>query len=332
MQTNTEAVDFMNALVSNMDMGIITYDMEGYITLINGKAIEYLDIKGRLSGLIDTKVVSHFDIPDLTQYIELGINKSRKDFQLTNISYNDKFLNISGKKLLAGMLLSITDITENVLAKDEATQSLLLGQEMERRRLAKEIHDGVGPNMSTLKLQIDAVKRNAESQKIIQDLEEINLAISSIATDIRQISHDLMPSSLIDFGAVTALSNFAKKISESSDIEVHYQSNIEDDQLSKEYGLNIYRIVQELVNNALKYSQCKNIEISLRKDKEGINILVQDDGIGMDIQDVNFGIGLHNIKTRIESLHGNIDIESKKGSGVTAYIDLPLETVEGSLN
>lgn len=332
MKTNTEAIQFMNALVSNMDIGVITYDMEGFITLINSKAIEYLGIPGRVNNLIDTPVLLHFEIPALNSQIQSCLNKSRKNFHLTDINYNEKYLIIDGKKLVDGMLLSITDITENVLARDEATQSLLLGQEIERRRLAKEIHDGVGPNMSTIKLQIDAVKRKAVSEKVISGLEEINEAISAIATDIRQISHDLMPSSLIDFGVVTALSNFAKKISESSEIEVHYQSNIEDGNLSKEYELNIYRIVQELVNNSLKYSQCKSIEISLRKDKEGIFLLVQDDGIGMDVGKASTGIGLHNINTRIESLHGTLDIDSQMGGGVTAHVGLPIIPLEINLN
>ena len=324
MQTNTEAILFLNALVSNMDIGVISYDMQGYITLINGKATDYLGVSEKTNKLIDTEVLSHFDIPELSKQINLCLSKSRRKFHLANVYYNDRYLIIDGKKLLDGMLLSISDITKNVLAKDEATQSLLLGQEMERRRLAKEIHDGVGPNMSTLKLQIDAIKRKAESDKIVSGLEEINNSISSIASDIRQISHDLMPSSLIDFGVVTALSNFSKRISESSDIEVHYQSNIKDGHLTKEYELNIYRIVQELVNNALKYSQCKNIEISLRKDGANINILVQDDGIGMDTSNTSEGIGLYNIKTRVDSLHGDVDIDSQLGGGVTAHIGLPI--------
>lgn len=330
MQTNTEAILFLNALVSNMDIGVIAYDIEGFITLINGKATEYLGISKKTTNIIDTPILSQFDIPELSHHIESCLTKSRNNFHLPSVFYNERYLIIHGKKLLDGMLLSITDITENVLSKDQATQSLLLGQEMERRRLAREIHDGVGPNMSTLKLQIDAVKRKAISDKVIVGLEEINLAISSIASDIRQISHDLMPSSLIDFGVVTALSNYSKRISDSSDIEVHNQSNIQDGYLTKEYELNIFRIVQELVNNALKYSQCKNIEISLRKDTANINILVQDDGIGMNSSESTEGIGLQNIKTRVESLHGDIDINSQLGNGVTVHIGLPIPTLETS--
>lgn len=323
MKTNTEAILFLNTLVSNMGIGVLSFDMEGYVTLVNGKALEYLGIAKRVNNIIDTKVISHINIPELSSEVKTCLTRSREDFHLTNIIYNNRHLIINGKKLLDGMLLSISDITENVIAKDEATQSLLLGQEMERRRLAKEIHDGVGPNMSTLKLQIDAVIKKAESEQIVSKLEEVNRAISSIATDIRQISHDLMPSSLIDFGVITALANFATKITDSSEIEVHYQSNIKDGQLSKEYELNIFRIVQELVNNALKYSQCKNIDISLRLDESKIAILVQDDGVGMDIDNITNGIGLQNIKSRVESLHGEIEIDSQKGVGTTFHISLP---------
>ncbi len=323
METNTEAILFLNALVSNMDIGVISYDMEGYVTLINGKAVEFLGINEKANKLIDKEVLTLLEIPELLKEVKSGISKSRRNFHITDVLYNERHLIIDGKKMLDGMLLSITDITENVLAKDEATQSLLLGQEMERRRLAKEIHDGVGPHMSALKLQIDAIKRKAKSETLISGLEEINEAISDIASDIRQISHDLMPSSLIDFGVVTALSNFSQKISNASEIEVHFQANITDGLLSKEYELNIYRIIQELVNNAVKHSQCKNIEISIRQDQDWINILVQDDGVGMDISKSVEGIGLYNIQTRVESLQGDIDITSQTSAGVTIHITLP---------
>ena len=223
------------------------------------------------------------------------------------------------------MLLTFTDITSDVLAKDKATQSLLLGQEAERRRLSKEIHDGIGPNMSTLKLQIDAVKRKLKDENAITELEKINDAISEIATDIRQISHDLMPSSLIDFGVVTALSNFTNKINETEELEVLYSSNIEDGYLTKEHELNIYRIVQELVNNALKYSKCSRIEISLQKVEKILVVAVIDDGIGIDPNTKEKGIGLNNVISRVDTLQGVFSIDSIDGKGVSAILELPLK-------
>lgn len=324
MKTNTEAILFLNALVTNIDSGILSFDMEGYITLVNGKALDLLNIDRPIQEVIDTEVLASINIEELADHVKKCLKKSRRAFHISNIYFNERYLIVDGKKLLDGMLLSITDVTTDVLAKDRATQSLLLGQETERRRLSKEIHDGVGPNMSTLKLQLDAIKRKLTDETNKIAIDRITSSISEIAQDIRQISHDLMPSSLIDFGVVTALSNFSNKISSSGDIEVEYQSNFGDKELPQEYELNIYRIVQELVNNAIKYSQCKSIQINLTQEDDLIKVFVQDDGIGMTKDASLDGIGLNNISSRVESLQGNLEIDSQPGGGVTAHIELPL--------
>lgn len=332
MKTNTEAIQFLNALVSNIDSGIISFDIEGYVTLINSRAIQFLNLEGTTKDIIDTEVLPNIKIDKLYDLIQGCLLKTRKEFHITNILFNGKHLIIDGKKLLDGMLITLTDITADVLSKHQATQSLLLGQETERRRLAKEIHDGLGPNMSTLKLQIDAVKRKLTDETAKLKLEKVNEAISEIASDIRQISHDLMPSSLIDFGVATALFNFTNKISDSGQFAVEYNCNLEDNDLSTEYELNIYRIIQELVNNAIKYSQCSTIEINIKKNEKVISIFVNDDGIGMDDTNINSGIGIHNIKTRVKSLQGKFILDSQKGGGVTAHIELPLKSESLILN
>lgn len=326
MKTNTEAIQFLHALVSNIDSGIISFNLEGYITMVNVKALEYLNIPGTVNDVLDTLVMDAIHIEEIYIHVKRCLSKSRKDFHLSNVNHDGRYLIIDGKKLLDGMLLSITDITSDVLAKDKATQSLLLGQETERRRLSKEIHDGIGPNMSTLKLQIDAVKRKLKDEKAIADLEKINEAISEIATDIRQISHDLMPSSLIDFGVVTALSNFSNRITDTGEVEVVYTSNIEDGYLTKEHELNIFRIVQELVNNSLKYSRCGNIKISLQEVESKLIIAVIDDGDGMDPNKNEKGIGLDNINSRVDTLQGTLSIDSIEGKGVSTIIELPLKS------
>jgi signal transduction histidine kinase len=180
--------------------------------------------------------------------------------------------------------------------------------------------------MSTLKLQIDSIKRKLKDDDAIAALDKVNDAISEIATDIRQISHDLMPNSLMDFGVVTALSNFSNRITETGEVKVLYKSNIEDGYLTKEHELNIFRIVQELVNNALKYSKCVNIEISLQKIDNKLVLAVIDDGEGMETGKSENGIGLHNINSRVDSLQGTISIDSQKGSGVSAIIELPIKS------
>jgi len=330
MNTNTEAVHFLNSLITNIDLGVLCFDMEGYITMVNSKALAYFNIRESVNNIIDKKILSYIEIEDVVKEISTCLNKSRRDFHFSNIHFNNRYLIVDGIKLLDGMLLSITDVTEKVLAKDKATQSLLLGQEIERRRLSKEIHDGVGPNMSTIKLQLDSIKQKLKDQNAVAALKKVSESISEIAQDIRHISHDLMPSSLIDFGVVTALSNFSNTISSTGDIDVEYHSNIEDKLLSQDYELNIYRIVQELVNNAIKYSNCKSIQINLRLDEDKLRVFVQDDGIGMETNVIQPGNGLHNISIRVESLQGNLEIDSSLGRGVAAHIELPLPALQNN--
>lgn len=325
MKTNTEARYFLDALVTSIGTGVLSFDMEGFVTLANSRALEYLNITAKVNEVIDRDILSLLSNTKLKTKVNHCLTKSRKEFQL-NIHVEDKYLIVVGKKLLDGMLLSITDATANVLAKNKSTQLLLLGQETERSRLAKEIHDGVGPSMSTLKLQLDAVKKkmlNPDNQKAVEKIAE---SISEIAQDIRQISHDLMPRSLIDFGIVTALSNFSNKISDTEAIEVQYHSNMTDKSLPQGYELNIFRIVQELVNNSLKYSKCTLIKINLTSQDDFIKLLVKDDGIGMDKEVRKDGMGLHNVQARVLLLQGHMEIETqvRAGSGVSIHVEIPM--------
>ena len=324
MKTNTEAIQFLRALVSNVGSGILTFDMNGIITMVNIKALHYLDIQGSVNDILDKYVLDLIRIDELSEEIKNCLNNSRKDFHLGNILHNERYLIIDGKELFDGMLLNITDITSDVLIKDKATRMLLLGQEQERRRLAKEIHDGIGPNMSTLKLYIDAVKRKLKDDTIIAELEKINDEISEIASEIRQISHALMPSSLIDFGVDTALKNFINKIADTGKVKIEYSSDIYDGYLTKEYELNIYRIIQELVNNSIKHSGCEKITITIQTEEDKLQINVNDDGKGMDFEKKSAGIGLENVNSRVESLQGSISHDSDEGNGLHVSIILPL--------
>lgn len=325
MTTNKEAVQFLNALLSNIDAGILSFDVAGRITVINDKAIRYLDIQGTTSSVIDSHVLNYLSVSSLKHKVEKCLSVGRENFRLSNVLFATRNLTISGIKLIDGMLIQVTDITSDVLAKDRATQSLLLGQETERRRLAKEIHDGVGPSMGTLKLQIDTIRRKTSDNDIVASLDRVNEAISEIASDIRGISHDLMPSSLIDFGVVTALSNYTKRISENGSILVSLSCNMLDNDLTRQHELNIYRIVQELVHNAMKHSHGTQIDIELQVIDKTIQLSVRDDGVGMKTENHDGGNGLHNVRKRAQSLQGSVQLLSDSGGGLQVIISLPLK-------
>jgi signal transduction histidine kinase len=325
MTSQTELIQFLKALVSKIQIGIITFDIEGYITMINQQAICFLHLEGKVSDYIDVPILDCIRIDLLNNKIATCLSTSRQDFHISNFTVADKYFFVDGVKLLDGMLITISNVTDTFVSKGRATQSLLVGIESERRRLAKDIHDGVGPNMSTLKLQIDAVKRKLTDDFAIQGLNRINTSISEIASDIRQISHDLMPSSLIDYGVITALNNYANRINETDNVNINYQPSISDKYLSREHELNIYRIIQELVNNALKYAACTNIDILIKEEEGKIIIKVEDDGKGMIMDEPHYtGNGLYNIQTRVESFQGKFEIISQLGQGVSAIIELPI--------
>ncbi|MFT6021889.1 MAG: two-component system NarL family sensor kinase, partial [Saprospiraceae bacterium] len=204
------------------------------------------------------------------------------------------------------------------------------GQEQERHRLAQEIHDGIGPMMSTIRLNLDAVKRDLGDipEKTLNKVNAMGDLIQNIATDIRQISHDLMPSALIDFGITEALNSLSQKINQSEMLTVNFYHIGIKKRLERRVEVNLYRIVQELLNNAIKYAKAKTINIQLVQRDNMIVLTVEDDGIGFDQNKIDEflenGIGLRNINTRVTSLNGLFSIDTQKGKGVMSTIEIPV--------
>mgnify|MGYP003872219555 CR=1 FL=1 len=226
-----------------------------------------------------------------------------------------------------GMLYSINDVTNIKQAKNLSTLALIEGQELERHRLSKEIHDGVGPLMSTLKLHVDSIKSGWEKapEKVVKKIEHIEDLLKTVSSDIRSISHDLMPSALIDFGLTKSLRNLCDNISSSKQVEVSFSQKGIKGRLDKEVELNLYRIAQELLNNALKYAKATDIKVQIYKNElDKIILTVEDNGIGCDLTKLeSSGIGLQNLKTRTQLMNGVLDLNTQPGKGFSASIEIP---------
>ena len=327
----TEAYEFLVSVIGGVPYGVIAIDMEGYITMINDEARKALDIEDSANKIIETFVLDVFEgLEDVKVLLEKCLDKGRKTFELLEIPKGEKYLNFTGAPILSGMLISINDITDTKNARDEATKALIVGQEMERRRLSKEIHDGIGPLMSTIKLNLDSVKNELKDapDKTLQKVGTMSDLIQDVAADLRSISHALMPSALIDFGLVAPLTNICKKASESELVQVDFFHKGLEKRLDKNIELNLYRVTQELLNNALKYSQAKTIQIQIIKSKKKVTLTVDDDGVGFDpkafTEKMQNGIGFRNINTRVSSLGGILDIDTRPGHGVHFNIEIPL--------
>lgn len=212
--------------------------------------------------------------------------------------------------------------TEKQLA---ATAAVLKGEEQERTRLSKDLHDGLGGMLSGIKYALHTMKDNLiltpENARAFE--RSMDMLDSSIR-EMRRVAHNMMPEALVKFGLDTALRDFCNDITQSGALKVSYQSvATEDLMLDNTMAITIYRIVQELLNNAIKHAAATSALVQLVKADGALTVTVEDDGKGFDpalLQQVS-GIGWDNIRNRVEFLKGKLDLHAQPGSGTSVNIE-----------
>lgn len=201
----------------------------------------------------------------------------------------------------------------------ELKKALVKGQEDERARLAQELHDGIGPLLTSLKLRVGMVQMSSEDKDILKEMIDDTIA------EIRRISNNLMPSVLRDFGVGEALRNLMQTIQSSTPLlSVRYQSDIpRPGDIPAEIQLALYRMAQEGVNNALKHADPSEIRMSVTQFENRVSLFIMDDGHGFDPSAPHSGNGLRNMQVRVEMFRGALDIYSGD-NGTAIEIDIPL--------
>lgn len=213
--------------------------------------------------------------------------------------------------------------TEKKLA---ATEAVLKGEEQERTRLAKDLHDGLGGMLSGIKYSFQTMKGNLimtpENQQAFE--RSMDMLDSSIR-EMRRVAHNMMPEALVKFGLDTALKDFCNDINLSGALNVSYQSiGMEAAVIEQTTAITVYRIVQELINNTMKHAAAKNAIVQVSRTNGILSVTVEDDGKGFDTAVLNQvrGIGWDNIKNRVEFLKGTLDVDSQPGKGTSVHIEL----------
>jgi signal transduction histidine kinase len=203
-----------------------------------------------------------------------------------------------------------------------AAQSLMKGQEEERSRLAKDLHDGVGGLLSGVKLSMSTMKGNVFlSEENARSFENVIGQLDQSISELRRVSHNMMPEALIKYGLKEALENYCENLNFSGKINVQLQTYGMENRMEQSTEIVVYRIIQELLNNVIKHAEAKKVLIQLVREDDRFNLTVEDDGKGFDVNEVKNGAGLANIKARIDYLNGNIDVVSKKGEGTSVHIE-----------
>ncbi|MFD2037588.1 tetratricopeptide repeat protein [Belliella marina] len=197
------------------------------------------------------------------------------------------------------------------------------GQQEERKRIAREIHDGIGSDLAGIKMalehHLDGAPEDTRTQRILLGLQDACKAV-------RSISHQLHPPAFTQTDFCLYLSDFVDGLTENLSIEVDkiFYPKHEIDKLPDELLAEVYRIVQELFNNSIKHAQASMIELQLNLHEAYLNIFVSDNGVGMIPKVGQKGIGMRNIRERVEMLKGKVEIDSSPGNGTSINIDLPV--------
>src|SRR6516225_2064922 len=231
----------------------------------------------------------------------------------------------------AGYIGSASDLTDQKLAQEaleKVSGQLIEAQERERRRLAMELHDDICQRLAMLSLKIEKVTKGwSRGQLSVADqLEQIWQQCSNLTGDVQALSHELHPSILDNLGLATAVKSFCREVSEQSGVVVEFVGKNIPDSLPAEVSLSLFRVVQEAVHNAIKYSGEKHFDVRLQRQYEHLELEVRDQGVGFDASTSKNGggLGLVSMAERIHQVNGTFNIDSQPNAGTRIRARLPL--------
>lgn len=208
----------------------------------------------------------------------------------------------------------------------------LNSEEAERRRIAQDLHDDIGTMLSLTKLSLNQLYKNLnrEDSRSEFTLHKAQSLVEETIIHVRRITRDLVPTTLEQFGLVAAIEEFIHRLSDNLSLTVNFQCDAENiPRLAPKVELALYRIMQELVNNAIKHANCDEIEIDLHLDKGKLELQVTDNGKGFDAQSANVkqpaGLGLRNIESRLSVINGAVNYQKPGVRGLRARVQIPVE-------
>jgi signal transduction histidine kinase len=210
--------------------------------------------------------------------------------------------------------------------KINSMQAMILGEEKERERIAKDLHDSLGGLLSTVKLQFENIKTKLNGALNLNQYAQATRLLDVAVNEVRSISKNLQPAALKRYGIVASINDLINRFSGDKMPEIYFQHYDIPEQIDEIVALSIYRVIQELLNNSIKYAQATEILIQLNGEKDEILLQYEDNGNGFDPQSLpKKGMGLENIKSRINYLKGTLSIDSKINEGVSILAKIPLK-------
>lgn len=213
------------------------------------------------------------------------------------------------------------------LTSKRILSTVLRTEEKERIRFSKELHDGLGPLISSAKMSLSALSKNENLPDADREVIKSTCSVIEEATrSIREISNNLSPHVLKEFGLARGINNFVSKIQNMHNVNIDFRTNLHSKRFNTDIEVILYRIICELTNNSLKHSGCGNIKLSLMLEDGTMTLSYKDDGCGFNPSAAaGSGMGLSNISSRVSSLGGSLEIKSSKGQGMSATVSIDLK-------
>jgi len=271
-------------------------------------------------------------------YLEVRIREAHK-----TVEKADRLITQVASVLdyLTGDLMELSVQLEDIKQKQYIGFRIIKAQEEERKRVAREIHDGPAQSMSNVVLKAEICERliDVDYERAREELRSLKHIVRSSLQDMRRIIYDLRPMSLDDLGLIPTLQRHISNFQDETGINIIFKASGEYENIKPIISLTAFRIIQEAVSNIKKHSQAKNAAINLEFCEDTLRMHIIDDGKGFDMERTrkekdyfNRGFGLTSIRERVELLGGEININSKPGMGTRINIVLPLIHDEGVLN
>lgn len=239
------------------------------------------------------------------------------------IEVDSKIIEHGGQEAILNI---IHDITERKNIEKKLFETIISTEEKERERFAGDLHDEVGPLLSSLKMYISLLAETEDKKKKEYIIPQIQTLIKESIQTVREISNDLSPHVLNNYGCVAAINSFLTM--KRDFLQINFNQNIENKRFQHNKEVVIYRIIKELVNNTIKHAKATKIDIKLNEDDTSIKLNYKDNGIGFDIDATvatkTGSIGLLNIMSRIKTVDGKYKISSSKNKGLSFELIIPL--------
>ena len=243
---------------------------------------------------------------------------------------------VNGDGSFAGFIGSAVDITDQKMAQDaleNVSGRLIEAQEKERSRIARDLHDDICQRLAVLSMELEEANRtlNGSSEATNERLEEIQQHCAEIAGDVQALSHELHSSKLDYLGIAAGIRGFCREFAKQHKVSVEFKEENVPTHLPKDISLCLFRVAQEGLHNAVKYSGTTQFEVTLRKTATEVQLEVSDSGSGFDVEEANRnrGLGLVSMQERVHLLHGAFFVESAPGKGTRIVATVPVaETAE----